>query len=95
MGIDELLKNERQRILDLAEKYGVYNVRVFGSAARGDAKADSDVDLLVDVRPGVGLGFLTLWNELEDLLGREVDLVPEASLRESMRERILREAVPL
>ena len=41
------------------------------------------------------MGFLTLWNELEDLLGRDVDLVPEESLRESMRERIIKEAVPL
>lgn len=95
MSIDELLKDKRQTIIDLAEEHGVYNVRVFGSVVRGEAKADSDIDLLVDVRPGVGLGFLTLWNELEDLLGRDVDLVPEESLRESLRENIIREAVPL
>jgi predicted nucleotidyltransferase len=87
--------SQRERILDLAEKHGVYNVRIFGSVARGEAGPDSDVDFLVEVRPGVGLGFLTLWNELEDLLGREVDLVPEESLRQSIRERVLREATPL
>jgi predicted nucleotidyltransferase len=95
MGIDQLLMSQRERILDLAEKHGVYNVRIFGSVARGEAGPDSDVDFLVEVRPGVGLGFLTLWNELEDLLGREVDLVPEESLRQSIRERVLREATPL
>lgn len=95
MGIDELLKDNRQRILDLAEKYGVYNVRVFGSVARGEARTDSDVDFLVEVQPGVGLAFLTLWNELEDLLGRKIDLVPEESLHENLRERVIEEAVPL
>ena len=95
MNIDEILRSKRQLILELAEKHGVYNVRVFGSVARGEAKADSDIDLLVEVQPGVGLGFLTLWNELESLLGREVDLVPEESLRQRMRERVMKEAVPL
>jgi predicted nucleotidyltransferase len=90
-----LLNDKRQEILDLAEKHGVYNVRVFGSIARGEARMDSDVDFLVDVQPGVGLGFLTLWNELEDLLGRKIDLVPEESLRENLRERVIEEAVPL
>jgi len=95
MGIDELLKDQREKIIALASKHGIYNIRVFGSVARGEAAPDSDVDFLVMVRPGVGLGFLTLWNELEDLLGRAVDLVPEESLRQSIRERVLREAVPL
>jgi predicted nucleotidyltransferase len=95
MGINELLGDKRKQILELADKYGVYNVRVFGSVARGEARPDSDVDFLVSVRRGVGLGYLTLWNELEDLLAREVDLVSEAALRESLRERVLNEAVPL
>jgi uncharacterized protein len=95
MGINELLGDKRKQILELADKYGVYNVRIFGSVARGEARPDSDVDFLVNVRRGVGLGYLTLWNALEELLGRDVDLVSEPALRESLRERILHEAVPL
>src|SRR5438046_1924987 len=77
MGIEELLGDKRHTILALVGQYGVDNVRIFGSAARGEARADSDIDFLVDVQSGVGLGFFSLWGALEDLLGREVDLVTE------------------
>lgn len=73
----------------------MHNVRVFGSVARGEASPDRDVDFLVQVNPSVGVGFLTLWSDLEDLLGREVGLAPEESLWESLREQVTREAVPL
>lgn len=95
MGIDEVLGDKRARIREMARAYGVYNVRVFGSVARGEARPDSDVDFLVDVQPGVGLGFFSLWGALEDLLGREVDLVTEPSLRAELRATVLREALPV
>ena len=95
MGIDEVLGGKREAILQLADKHGAYNVRVFGSVARGEAGPTSDVDLVVDVQPWVGLEFLGLWDELEDLLGRKVDLLTERALKSGIRERILREAVAL
>jgi predicted nucleotidyltransferase len=95
MGIDEVLSGKRTEILQLAEKHGAYNARVFGSVARGEANSDSDVDFVVDVQPWVGLDFLGLWDDLETLLGREVDLVTEQALKPRIRERILREAVAL
>ena len=95
MGINELLKEDRQVILALAAKHGVSNVRVFGSVARGMAGPNSDVDFLIDVRPGTGWKWVDLWDELEELLGRKVDLIPADSLRESIRETVLREALPL
>jgi len=95
MDVTEILGDKREQILDLARQYGVSNVRVFGSVARGEAREDSDVDLLVDVAPDVDIGFLGLWVDLEELLARPVDLVTERSLRERMREKILREAIAL
>jgi predicted nucleotidyltransferase len=95
MGIEEVLGGKREAILQLADKHGAYNVRVFGSVARGEAGPTSDVDLVVDVQPWVGLEFLGLWDELEDLLGRKVDLLTERALKSGIRERILREAVAL
>ena len=95
MGIAEVLGDKRQAILQLAGKHGAYNVRVFGSVARGDAGPESDIDFVVDVQPWVGLEFFGLWDELEDLLGREVDLVTEQSLKPGVRARILQEAQPL
>jgi len=71
-------------------------VRVFGSVARGDADEESDVDFLVTLEPGrslLDLGGLLM--ELSELLGREVDVVTEEGLRERIRDRILREAVPV
>lgn len=96
MDIDDLLKMKREDILRLAAKHGARNVRVFGSAARGEAGPDSDVDFLVDMEPGrslLDMGGLLM--NLRDLLGREVDVVTERGLKPRIRDRVLKEAVPL
>ena len=91
-----LLVGKRGDILRLAERYGACNVRVFGSVARGDAEADSDIDLLVDMQPGRSLLDLGgLWWDLNQLLGVHVDVVTEKGLRPRIRERVLREVIPL
>ena len=94
--MNALLESKRQDMLDLARSYGVTRIRVFGSMARGDATNASDIDLLVDIgekTSGFGLGGLLM--DLQDMLGRRVDLVTEQALHPSIREKILREAVPL
>lgn len=92
----DLLTIRRLEILRLAAEYGASSVRVFGSVARGEADADSDIDLMVDLAPGrslFDLGGLVM--DLQDLLGREVDVVTERGLRDRLRERVLQEATPL
>ena len=96
MPVASLLQDKREAILSLAAQHGARNVRVFGSAARGDAGPDSDVDFLVDLEPRrslLDLGGLLM--DLKELLGREVDVVTEPGLHWYIRDRILREAVPL
>ena len=96
MSLDELIKAKREDILRTTAKYGAYNVRVFGSVARGEADEKSDIDLLVDMEPHRSLLELAgLLIELEELLGHNVDVVPEDSLRARIKERILKEAVAL
>jgi len=71
-------------------------IRVFGSIARGEAGPDSDIDLLVELEPGrslLDLGGLLM--DLQDLLGHRVELVTEGSLHWYIRDRVLKEAVPL
>jgi hypothetical protein len=71
-------------------------VRIFGSAARGDDTIDSDLDVLVELEEGRSLvDHVAFRQDLEDLLEQEVDVVTEASLHPRIRERVLREAVPL
>ena len=96
MNARELLARDRERVLELAATYGARNVRIFGSVARGDADDASDIDFLVDMEPGrtlFDLGGLLM--DLRELLGCDVDLVTERGLRERIRDRVLREAVPL
>lgn len=96
MTLRELLDSKRDEILRIARAHGAHNVRVFGSAARGDEHEGSDVDFLVDFEPGTSLlQHGALIAELEELLGRRVDVAPEKTLRERVREQVLREAVPL
>jgi predicted nucleotidyltransferase len=91
-----LLQVRRAEILNIAARHGAHNVRVFGSVARGDARPDSDIDLLVDMEPGRSLFDLGgLLFDLRMLLGVEVDVVTEKGLRPRIREDVLREAVPL
>jgi uncharacterized protein len=96
MSPNELLREKREDILRVASKRGASNVRVFGSVARGEADAKSDIDLLVDLEPGRSLFDLGgLLMDLQDLLGRKVDVVTERGLRERIRARVLQEAIPL
>ncbi len=96
MGIEELLRDKRDEIVRIAAKHGARNVRVFGSVARGDADEQSDVDLLVDMEAGRSLlDHAALWIELQDVLGRKVDVLSERGIKPRIRDRVLREAVPL
>lgn len=90
------IQSQRAAILQLAAKRGARNVRLFGSVARGEAGASSDVDFLVEFEKGRSLldhGGLVA--DLEQLLARKVDVVSERGLRPRFREQVLREAVSL
>ena len=96
MPLDAALQRNREAILRLAARHGVCNVRVFGSASRSETGADSDLDFLVDLEPErclLNLGALLM--DLQDLLGRKVDLVTEKALHWYIRDRVLSEATPL
>lgn len=96
LGIDDLLSSTREEILRLAARYGASNVRVFGSVVRGEARPDSDIDLLVDFQPNYRLlDHIGLKQDLEDLLGRKVDVVIAKNLREEFRPYVLQDIVKL
>jgi uncharacterized protein len=96
MTLRDLIVNKREEILSLAAQYDAVNVRIFGSVARGDDRPDSDVDFLVDVQRQWSLfDHIGLIQDLEDLLGRKVDLIPANNVRDFCRDRILLEAIPL
>jgi uncharacterized protein len=96
MDLNQLLQEKREAILELAAKHGACNVRVFGSVARHEASEQSDIDLLVDTMehasPWFPVGFI---QDLEELLGRKVDVVTENGVYWLLRRRILKEAKPL
>jgi predicted nucleotidyltransferase len=92
----EFLTDKREEVLRIAAKHGAYNVRIFGSVARGEATPDSDIDLLIEKGPTTTPWFPAgLVLELEESLGRRVDVVTEKALNPHLRDRVLREAVPL
>jgi len=96
MDLNNLLKSRREEIISIAAKHGARNVRVFGSVARGEDDDKSDIDLLVEFESGRSLlDHAGLWLELQDLLGCKVDVVSERGIKPRIRERVLREAVPL
>lgn len=96
MDIHKLLKERREEILQIASKHGVTHIRIFGSAARGESREDSDIDFLIEVSGPTTPWFPgSLVTDLEKLLGRRVDVIEPDAIRKPFRERILQEAVPL
>ncbi len=94
--INDLLKSKRHEVLAIAARHGARNVRVFGSVARGEAGPESDLDILVEMEPGTSLmDHIALMQDLEDLLGRKVDVVSDKALHWYIRDRVLAEATPL
>ena len=91
-----LVQQRRTDILTIAARHGARSVRVFGSVARGDAREDSDIDLLVDLEPGRSLlDLIAIKQDLEDALRTPVDVVTEAGLSPYLRQQVLDEAITL
>ena len=96
MTVDDLRKQKRSAIISIAGRHGVTGIRVFGSFARGEARADSDIDLLIETGP-----FRTpffpggLIADLEAELCRRIDVTTKSALHPLLRDQVLREAVPL
>ncbi|MBT3605234.1 MAG: nucleotidyltransferase family protein [Candidatus Latescibacteria bacterium] len=96
MPINTIVTKEKSRILELAQKHGAKDIRVFGSMARVDATNTSDVDLLVDLEEGRDLFDLGAFQmDIQDLLHRKVDVVTESALHHMIRDRVLSEAIKL
>lgn len=90
------LRRQRRRLLDAAERHGVDHLRAFGSLARGEATADSDIDLLVDLKPGHTLLDLAAFRrEAAEILDLPVDVATTDMLKDRIRDEVLSEALPL
>ena len=97
MKLRQILDEKREKILQLATKHGAFNVRIFGSVARGEETENSDIDFLIDydlnkINPWFPGGLLI---DLEDLLGCQIDIVTEKGLSKFIRDQVLKEAKPL
>lgn len=96
MLIEHVLHEKRSDIEQIAARHGVTRIRIFGSVARGEASAQSDVDFLVETGPVTSPWFPAgLMIELEALLGRRVEIITERGLRPEIRESVLRDVRPL
>ena len=96
MSLYNLLKSKRNEILKIAEKHGAYNIRIFGSVARGTDDEKSDIDFLVDFGKNVSSWFPAgLIIDLENILKVKVEIATEKGLKQRIRDKILKEARPL
>ncbi len=96
MKFDQLKTQYKTSILNIANHRNIENIRVFGSVARGDDNKNSDVDLLVHLKPEADLLDLSGFHlDMEDLLNCKVDVIPDNSIRQSMKDKILAEAICL
>jgi predicted nucleotidyltransferase len=96
VGLEQLLREKRDDIKQIAARHGAYNIRVFGSIARGEARPESDIDFLIDAGPATSSWFPAgLILDQEDLLGRRVDVVTEKALNPDLRDHVIGEAIPL
>jgi predicted nucleotidyltransferase len=92
--VHPLLSSRRAEILGIASRCGISHLRVFGSFARGEDRPDSDIDLLVDLEPGRSLlDLIAAKQDIEDLLGRKVDIITARSLSPHVRDSVSRDAL--
>ncbi len=92
----DILQKKREDVLEVAERHGVTSIRIFGSVARGEESSESDIDLLITTGPNVSPWFPAgLILDLEQLLGRHIDIVTESGLNPLLRDQVLTEAVAL
>ena len=92
----DLVHEKSEEIRQIAAKHGVLSIRLFGSVARDEAKPESDIDFLVEVGPDTSPWFPAgLMVDLEDILGRRIEVVVERALNDRIRDRVLQEAVPI
>jgi len=95
--LKQVLQEKREDILEIALKHGAFNVRLFGSVARGEETENSDIDFLIDY----DIDKISSWfpvgliHDLEDLLGKKVDVVPAKCLHYFIEDRVLAEAIAL
>lgn len=94
--ITERIRERRAEILRIAAGHGATRVRLIGSVARGEARPDSDVDLLVTWAEGTSLlDHAALALELESLLGRKIDIASDGWVKPSIRKSVYQDAIPL
>jgi predicted nucleotidyltransferase len=96
MRLIDLIHKKREEILRIAAEHGAKNIRIFGSVLRGEDTENSDIDFLIELEPGRSLlDHVALIQDLEDLLGRRIDVVTESALHWYIKPRVLEEAMPL
>jgi hypothetical protein len=94
--VGDTIREQRETIVRIAARHGATDVRLIGSVARGEARPDSDVDLLVTWREGTSLlNHAALMLELERLLGRKVDIASDGWVKPSIRNSVYRDAIAL
>ena len=85
-----------ETVVPILKRHGVVRAGIFGSCARNDMTADSDIDVLVEIPPDIGLlDFIRIKLEIEEALGKEVDLVEYDAIKPPLKDRILREQVQI
>ena len=96
MNVRELIQSRRREVLAVAARHGARDLRVFGSAARGEDDESSDVDIIVSMERGRSLlDLMALGDELEELLGRPVDVITDNGVSPCLRDHIRAEAIPV
>jgi len=88
------IEDIKKKILPILQRYGVKKIGLFGSSVRGEIREDSDIDILVEIESDISLlEFVGAKLEIEEALGKEIDLVEYNTIKPLLRERILKEQV--